>query len=105
MGIVRKMNEQGFKRVSKAPSRITPDGARVSKILPVLSVGDRVRYAVEHVRKTGGDKRPYPKQRWSDSIHTVAEIIKRKLGFASYRLSQLRKRRFEREDLQKIGDA
>ena len=100
--IRRKMNAQGFKRVSKAPSRITPDGARVSKVLSVLSVGDRVRYAVEHVRKTGANKRPYPKQRWSDSIHRVEQIIIRKLGFANYRVSRLPKRRFEREDLQKV---
>ena len=94
------MNEQGFKRVKKQPSRTDSAGNRVTKTLKVLEVGDRVRYAIENVRKTGANKRPYPKQRWSDSVHTVEKIISRKLGFASYVLSGLPNRRFEREDLQ-----
>ena len=94
------MNEQGFKRVKKQPSRTDSSGNRVTKTLKVLEVGNRVRYAIEHVRKTGANKRPYPKQRWSDNVHTVERIIKRKLGFASYVLSGLPSRRFEREDLQ-----
>ena len=92
---------QAIKRVSKAPSRIV-DGARVSKVLRVLKVGDTVRYAVEHVRKTGANKRPYPKQRWSDSTHVIARVVIRKLGFASYVLRGKAQRRFEREDLLKV---
>ena len=94
------MNEQGFKRVKKQPSRTDAAGNRVSKTLKVLEVGDRVRYAIENVRKTGANKRPYPKQRWSDTVHTIEKIKSRKLGFASYVLSGLPSRRFEREDLQ-----
>ena len=98
--IHKLMNEQGFKRVLKQPSRTDSAGNRVSKTLKVLEVGDKVRYAVENVRKTGGNRRKYPEQRWSDNVHTIQKIISRKLGFASYVLSELPKRRFEREDLQ-----
>ena len=65
-----------------------------------LKVGDEVRYAVENVRKAGGNRRDRPKQRWSDMVHRVVRVVKRKLGFASYVLSGLPSRRFEREDLQ-----
>ena len=99
--IVRLMIEQGSKKIRKAPGRVDPNtGAKVSKQLKILKVGDTVRYAIENVRKTGADKRPYPKQRWSEDTHTVRRVVKRKLGFASYVLSGLPKRRFEREDLQ-----
>jgi len=98
--VVRAMIKQGAKRVDKAPSRKDSTGAKVTKNLKILSKGDRVRRAVEHIRKTGANKRPYPKQRWSDATYTVAEVIKRKLGYASYVLDGLPKRRFEREDLQ-----
>ena len=99
--IVRLMMEQGAKKVRKAPGRTDPNtGAKVSKQLKILKVGDTVRYAIENVRKTGADKRPYPKQRWSEDTHTVQRVVKRKLGFASYVLSGLPRRRFEREDLQ-----
>ena len=37
--IMQAMNKAGFKRVANAPSRIV-DGARVSKVLRVLKVGD-----------------------------------------------------------------
>ena len=99
--IKRLMMQQGAKKVRKAPGRVDPNtGAKVSKQLKILKVGDTVRYAIENVRKTGADKRPYPKQRWSEDTHTVRRVVKRKLGFASYVLSGLPKRRFEREDLQ-----
>ena len=99
--IVRLMMEQGAKKVRKAPGRRDPNtGAKVSKQLKILKVGDTVRYAIENVRKTGADKRPYPKQRWSEETRTVQRVVKRKLGFASYVLSGLPRRRFEREDLQ-----
>ena len=68
----------------------------------VLKVGSKVRYAVENIRKTGANTRPYPRQRFSDSVHTVTEIIKRKLGFASFVISGHPKKRFEREDLLKV---
>ena len=101
-GVMRAMMAAGSKRVRKAPGRTDPNtGAKVSKQLKILKVGDRVRYAVENVRKTGGlDGRKFPKQRWSDSVHTVTRVVARKLGFASYVLSGLARRRFEREDLQ-----
>ena len=99
--ITTAMISRGQKRLDKQPSRKDPNtGARVSKVLKILKVGDRVRYAIENIRKTGADKRPYPKQRWSDSVHTVTRVVNRKLGFASYVLSGLPKKRFEREDLQ-----
>ena len=100
--VVKAMIDRGMKRVRKQPGRTDPNtGAKVSKQLKILKVGDRVRYAVENVRKTGGlDGRKFPKQRWSDSVHTVTRIVNRKLGFASYVLSGLARRRFEREDLQ-----
>lgn len=99
--IMKQMITAGAKRVQKQPGRKDPaTGAKVRKNLKILSVGDRVRYAVEHVRKTGANKRPYPKQRWSDSVHTVKRVVARKLGFASYVLDGLPRRRFEREDLQ-----
>ena len=99
--IMRAMIAAGSKRVRKAPGRTDPNtGAKVSKSLKILKVGDRVRYAVENIRKTGANQRKYPKQRWSDSVHTVTRVVVRKLGFASYVLSGLARRRFEREDLQ-----
>lgn len=98
--IRQAMNKQGAKRMDKAPSRLDASGNKVTKMLKVLSVGDRVRYAVEHVRKTGANKRPYPKQRWSSTIHAVARVIKRKLGYANYSLDGRPGKRYEREDLQ-----
>jgi len=98
--IVAAMMKAGSKRVSNQPSRTDAQGNRVSKALKILKVGDRVRYAVENIRKTGANKRPYPKQRWSDTVHTVAAVITRKLGFASYRLDGRPGKRYEREDLQ-----
>ncbi len=99
--IMRQMMAAGSKRIRKAKGRIDPNtGAKVSKALEILKVGDRVRYAVENVRKTGANQRKYPKQRWSDSIHTVSRVVVRKLGFASYVISGHARRRFEREDLQ-----
>ena len=100
--ITKAMNAAGAKRLTKVPSR-TVNGARVSKQLKVLSVGDSVRYALENIRKTGANKRPYPSQRWSDEIKTIQRVVSRKLGFASYVLSGLPRRRFEREDLQKVA--
>ncbi len=99
--VVKAMIKAGMKRVSNQPSREDPNtGAMVSKVLEILKVGDEVRYAVENVRKAGGDRRDRPKQRWSDTVHRVVRVVKRKLGFASYVLSGLPARRFEREDLQ-----
>ena len=102
--VVNAMMAQGEKRVRRVPGRTDSTGAKVSKQLKILKVGDSVRYAIEHIRKDAGisgtKKRAYPKQRWSDSVHTVLRVVKRKLGFASYVLSGLPKRRFEREDLQ-----
>ena len=95
----------GANRVRKQPGRKDPNtGAKVSKRLKILKAGDSVRYAIENLRKDGtlgtAKKRAYPKQRWSDSVHTVTRVVKRKLGFASYVLSNKPGRRFEREDLQ-----
>lgn len=103
--VVKAMMAQGEKRVRRQPGRTDPNtGAKVSKQLKILKVGDSVRYAVENLRKSAGisgaGKRAYPKQRWSDSVHTVRRVITPKLGFASYLLNGLPKRRFEREDLQ-----
>ena len=99
--ITTGMIKRGQKRLDKQPGRIDPNtGAKVSKSLKILKVGDKVRYAIENIRKTGANKRPYPKQRWSDSVHTVIRVIRRKLGFATYVLSNLPKKRFEREDIQ-----
>ena len=98
--IVKGMKEAGAKRIDKQPSRKDAAGNKVSKVLKILKVGDRVRYAVEHVRKSGANKRPYPKKRWSDTVHAVARVITRKLGFANYVLNGRPGRRFEREDLQ-----
>ena len=100
--IIRAMRAKGAKRVEGMKHRKDADGNMVSKVLAILKVGDRVRFAVEHMRKTGADKRPYPKQRWSDSTHTVTRVIRRAVGFAMYQLSGRARKRYEREDLQKI---
>ena len=96
------MRKAGAKRVGRMGSRKDAEGNRVSKSLKILSVGDRVRYALENIRKTGASKRPFPKQRWSDTTHTVQKIHPRKTAFARYTISNKEGRRFEREDLQKI---
>ncbi len=101
--ITAAMRKAGAKRVGRMGSRKDAEGNRVSKSLKILSVGDRVRYALENIRKTGANKRPYPKQRWSDTTHTVQKIHPRKTGFARYTISNKEGRRFEREDLQKIA--
>ena len=99
--LITAMMRAGAKRVEKQPGREDPNtGAKVSKQLEILKVGDRVRFAIRMRRKTGSDKRPYPRQEWSDSVHTVTRVVTRKLGFASYVLSGLPRRRFEREDIQ-----
>ena len=100
--VIKAMMKAGAKRVQKQPSREDPNtpGAIVSKQLKVLKVGDRVRYAIRMRRKTGSDKRPYPRQEWSSEVHTVVRVVARKLGFATYILSGLPRRRWEREDLQ-----
>lgn len=103
--MVAAMRKAGQKRVDKAPGRmIVAEGrpAKVPKTLLILKVGDRVRYAVEHIRKTGANKRPFPKQRWSGKVHRVSRVIPRMLGFAMYALAGLPRQRFEREDLQLI---
>ena len=102
--IATLMMKAGANRVRKQPGRIDPNtGAKVSKQLKILKRGNRVRYAIENLRKDRGlgnaGKRSYPKQRWSDTVHTITKVIVRKLGFASYVLSGLPRRRFEREDL------
>lgn len=99
-----KMIAAGRKRVDRMPSRLDPTGARVSKNLKILKVGDTVRRAVENVRKTGGSHRPNPSQRWSHDTYKVQRVVSRKLGMASYVLQGLPRRRFEREDLQLISD-
>lgn len=99
--IQQLMMEAGEKRIGAA-GRIV-NGQRISKILPPLEVGSKVRHAVEHVRKSGANKRPYPKQRWSGTTHQVTRVIKRKIGFAKYVISGLPKRRWEREDLQLVS--
>ena len=103
--VTAAMMKAGSKRVANQPGRTDPNtGAKVTKNLKILKVGDKVRYAIENLRKDGGlgtaKKRAYPKQRWSDSVHTVTKVVRRKLGFANYVLSSLPRRRFEREDLQ-----
>lgn len=103
--IASAMMKAGSKRVANQPGRTDPNtGAKVSKNLKILKVGDRVRYAIENIRKDGGlgsaKKRSVPKQRWSDSVHTITKVIRRKLGFANYVLSGQPRRRYEREDLQ-----
>ena len=100
--VIRVMMKAGAKRVQKQPNREDPNtpGAIVSKQLKVLKVGDRVRYAIRMRRKTGSDKRSYPRQEWSSEVHTVVRVVARKLGFATYILSGLPRRRWEREDLQ-----
>ena len=116
--IINRMESAGSKRVSKVGKVIEQmatvstykDGkktdttrkmkVRVSKRLKVLKVGDWVRFAIEHVRKTGADKRPYPKQRWSSKTYRVKTVKPTPLGFGKYILERLPRRRFEREDLQ-----
>ena len=103
LAVVRKMQKRGAKRLGMAKnSREGPSGAKVQKTLKVLRVGDKVRVALENVRKTGGLKRAYPTQRWSSKVHSVLEVKSRKLGFAVYVVSDLPKRRFEREDVQLV---
>ena len=97
-----KMIGAGRKRVEKT-GRIV-NGARVSKVLKVLKVGDTVRIALENLRKTGANKRSKPKQRWSSDTYNIQRVVSRKLGMASYVLQGLPRRRFEREDLQLISD-
>ena len=103
LAIVRRMQKRGAKRLGMAKnSREAPGGAKVQKTLKILRVGDSVRVALENVRKTGGLKRAYPTQRWSSKVHTVVAVKPRKLGFAVYVVSDLPKRRLEREDLQLV---
>ena len=102
--IATLMMRAGATRVRKQPGRIDPNtGAKVSKQLKILKRGNRVRYAIENLRKDRGlgnaGKRSYPKQRWSDTVHTITKIVVRKFGFAPYVLSGLPRRRFEIEDL------
>ena len=51
--IMKKMMASGMKRVNRQGMREDDTGARVSKQLKILRVGDRVRFALENVRKTG----------------------------------------------------
>ena len=62
-----------------------------------------MRVAVEKLLKTGAEKRPFPKQRYSSKTYTVAKILQRKVGVARYQLSTLPRQRFEREDLLLVG--
>jgi len=101
--IVKRMQAAGAKRLNmKGNSRTTPSGAKVQKQLKILEVGDQVRVALENLRKTGSLKRPWPKQRWSSKVYTVAKVLQRALGFARYQLRGLARKRFEREDLQLV---
>ena len=102
--IVRAMQGQGVKRLKLAGrTRKDKGGALVPKNLKILEVGDRVRVALEHLKKDGAQHRPFPKQRWSSNIYVVAKVKVRKLGLARYQLSKLPRQRFEREDLQLVG--
>lgn len=102
--IRNKMIKAGAKRVDRQPSRVDSTGARVSKVLKILKVGDTVRIAIENVRKVGGNRRANPSQRWSDNTYKVQKVVARRLGMASYVLVGLPRRRFEREDLQLISN-
>ena len=102
--IVKAMQRQGVKRLDLAGrTRKDKGGALVPKNLKILEVGDRVRVALEHLKKDGAQHRPFPKQRWSSNIYVVAKVKVRKLGLARYQLSKLPRQRFEREDLQLVG--
>ena len=102
--IVKRMQGAGAKRLNmKGNSRAGPNGAKVQKTLKILNVGDRVRVAIENLRKTGANKRPYPKQRWSSKVYVVAKVLSRKLGFARYTVVGRPSSRYEREDLQLVG--
>jgi len=101
--IVKRMQASGAKRLNmKGNSRTTASGAKVQKQLKILEVGDKVRVALENLKKTGSLNRPWPKQRWSSKVYVVREVMQRKLGFARYRLRGLDRKRFEREDLQLV---
>lgn len=102
--IVRAMQGAGIKKLGMARnSRTTTTGAKVQKNLSIIEVGDRVRVAVEKLRKTGAMKRPWPKQRWSSKVYTIAKVMKRKIGFARYTVQGLPSQRWEREDIQLVG--
>ena len=87
----------------KGNSRKNAQGAKVQKTLKVLEVGDKVRVALEKLRKTGANKRPFPSQRWSSRVHVIAKVHARKVGFARYSVQALPRQRWEREDLQLVG--
>jgi hypothetical protein len=102
--IVGRMQGAGAKRLGmKGNSRKNTKGQKVQKTLKILEVGDRVRVALEKLRKTGAMKRPFPKQRWSSKVHVIAKVHARKIGFARYSVRALPKQRWEREDLQLVG--
>jgi hypothetical protein len=102
--IVKAMQGQGVKRLNLAGrTRKDKGGALVPKNLKILQVGDRVRVALEHLKKDSAGHRPFPKQRWSSKIYVVAKVKVRKLGLARYQLSKLPHQRFEREDLQLVS--
>ena len=102
--VISRMQSAGAKRLNmKGNSRRNKDGQKVQKTLKILQVGDKVRAALEKLRKTGAMKRPFPKQRWSSKVYKVSKVLTRKLGFARYVLGGLSSQRWEREDLQLVG--
>ena len=103
--VVAGMTKAGATRLSRNATRKGQSGEVVPRNQPILTVGSRVRAAIEHLKKTGANKRPYPKQRWSSKVYVVARIHKRKLGLARYSLKGIPSQRFERADLQLIGKA
>ncbi len=101
--IVKRMQTSGAKRLNmKGNSRTTASGAKVQKQLKILEVGDKVRVALENLKKDGALKRGFPKQRWSSRVYVVGEVRQRKLGFARYLLRGQAHKRYEREDLQLV---
>ena len=103
--VVAGMQKAGVKKLARNATRKDPSGAVVPRNLKILLVGSRVRAAIEKLRKTGANKRPFPKQRWSSKVYVIAKIHRRKLGYARYSLQGIPKQRFERADLQLIGKA
>ena len=65
-----------------------------------LTVGSKVRLALQTKVKVGQITKKGWQQRWSRKVYLVEEIGKRKHGFDRYKVNS---KWFEREDLQLIG--
>lgn len=100
--VVGAMQKKGAKRLKMKGARDMGAGVKVQKGQEILTEGDYVRVAVEQLRKTGANRRPFPKQRWSTKVYRIARVVARKLGYAKYIVQGLPKQRWEREDLQKV---